>query len=45
VLVPGAILFGSELAQRYLPGRTPEITDVVMLGAGAVLIHLAEPLG
>jgi VanZ family protein len=45
VLVPGAILFGGELAQRYLPGRTPEITDVVMLGAGAVLIHLAEPLG
>lgn len=39
---PGAILFAGELAQRYLPGRTPEITDVVLLLAGAVLLNLAE---
>ena len=39
---PGAILFAGELAQRYLPGRTPEITDLVLLAAGAVLLNLAE---
>ena len=36
-------LFAGELAQCYLPGRTPEITDVFLLGAGAVLLKLAEP--
>jgi hypothetical protein len=41
--VPGAILFGGELAQRYLPGRTPEATDLVLLAAGAFLLHLADP--
>jgi VanZ family protein len=40
--VPGAILFASELAQRYLPGRTPELTDLVLLAAGAVMLNLAE---
>ena len=40
---PGAILFAGELAQRYLPGRTPEVTDVVLLAAGAMLLHLADP--
>jgi VanZ family protein len=40
---PGAILFAGELAQRYLPGRTPEITDVVLLLAGAVMLYLVEP--
>jgi VanZ family protein len=40
---PGAILLAGELAQRYLPGRTPEITDLALLAAGAVLLHLAEP--
>jgi len=39
---PGAILFAGEFAQRYLPGRTPEITDLVLLAAGAVLLNLAE---
>jgi VanZ family protein len=39
---PGAILFASELAQCYLPGRTPEITDLVLLAAGAVMLNLAE---
>jgi VanZ family protein len=42
LIAPGSILFAGELAQRYLPGRTPEITDVVLLGAGAVLLNLAE---
>jgi VanZ family protein len=40
---PGTILFAGELAQRYLPGRTPELTDLVLLTAGAVLLNLAEP--
>ena len=43
LVAPGAILFAGELAQRYLPGRTPEITDVFILVAGAVLLRLAEP--
>ena len=40
---PGVILFAGELAQCYLPGRTPEITDVVLLAAGAALLKIAEP--
>ena len=44
-LAPGAILFAGELAQCYLPGRTPETTDVFLLIAGAVLFHLTEPSG
>jgi hypothetical protein len=40
--VPGAILFAGELAQRYLPGRTPETTDLVLLAGGAVLLSLTE---
>ncbi len=40
---PGAILFTCELAQRYLPGRTPEITDLILLAAGAVMLYLVEP--
>ncbi|MCU1337864.1 MAG: hypothetical protein JWO19_3445 [Bryobacterales bacterium] len=43
LVVPGAILAAGEFAQRYLPGRTPEITDLVLLAAGAVLLHLTEP--
>jgi VanZ family protein len=43
LVAPGAILFAGELAQRYLPGRTPEITDLVLLAAGAVLLKVAEP--
>lgn len=43
LVAPGAILFAGELAQRYLPGRTPEITDLALLAAGAVLLYLAEP--
>lgn len=39
-LAPAAILAVGEYAQRYLPGRTPEITDLVLLTAGAILLHL-----
>jgi VanZ family protein len=39
---PGAILFAGELAQCYLPGRTPETTDLVLLAGGAVLLSLTE---
>ena len=41
--VPAAILAAGEFAQRYLPGRTPEITDLCLLAAGAVLLKVAEP--
>jgi VanZ family protein len=30
----------AEWAQRYLPGRTPEITDPVLMLAGWVLVVL-----
>ncbi len=43
LVAPGLILFVGELVQCYLPGRTPEITDVVLLAAGAVLLQLSEP--
>jgi VanZ family protein len=43
LVAPGVLLFMGELAQCYLPGRTPEITDLVMLVAGAVLLYLTEP--
>ena len=39
---PGAILFAGELAQCYLPGRTPESTDVFLLAAGAVLLQVSR---
>jgi len=42
LLAPGAILAAGEFAQRYLPGRTPEITDLVLLAAGAVLLSLTS---
>ncbi|MGH9645431.1 MAG: VanZ family protein [Bryobacteraceae bacterium] len=40
---PGAILAAGEFAKTYLPGRTPEITDLCLLAAGAVLLRVAEP--
>ena len=42
-VAPGAILAAGEFAQRYLPGRTPESTDLFLLAAGAVLLYLTEP--
>jgi VanZ family protein len=38
VAVPASILAAGEWAQRYLPGRTPESTDLVLLAAGAFLL-------
>jgi VanZ family protein len=43
LVAPGTILFAGELAQCYLPGRTPESTDLFLLAAGAVLLNLTEP--
>jgi hypothetical protein len=43
LFTPAAILAAGESAQRYLPGRTPELTDLVLLAAGAVLLYLVEP--
>ena len=40
---PAAILAAGEFAQTYLPSRTPEITDLCLFAAGAVLLHLVEP--
>ncbi len=40
--IPMAILAGGEWAQRYIPGRTPESTDVVLLAAAAVLLKLSQ---
>jgi len=43
LFAPAAILAAGESAQRYLPGRTPETTDLVLLASGAVLLYLVEP--
>lgn len=47
VLVCGGLAFGLEWMQQYVPGRTPDITTVVMALAGAVLAvrHLASAAG
>jgi VanZ family protein len=39
-LAPALILAAGEWAQRYQPGRTPEVTDLVLLAAGGALLHL-----
>ena len=36
--IPAFILAAGESAQRYLPGRTPESTDLALLAAGAFLL-------
>lgn len=41
--IPATILGTGEWAQRYLVGRTPESTDLVLLAAGAVLLALCAP--
>ena len=38
VAIPAFILAAGESVQRYLPGRTPESTDLVLLAAGAFLL-------
>lgn len=47
VLVCGGLAFGLEWMQQYVPGRTPDITTVVMALAGALLAvrHLAPAAG
>lgn len=41
--VPAVILAAGEWSQQYIPGRTPETTDVVVLCAAAVLLALCGP--
>jgi VanZ family protein len=43
--IPAVILTVGEWAQRYLEGRTPESTDMVILAAGAVLLALCQRAG
>jgi VanZ family protein len=38
VAIPALILAAGEAAQRYLPGRTPESTDLALLAGGAFLL-------
>jgi VanZ family protein len=38
VAIPAFILAAGEGAQRYLPGRTPESTDLALLASGAFLL-------
>jgi VanZ family protein len=38
--IPAVILIAGEWAQQYLPGRTPESTDILLLLAGATLLAL-----
>jgi len=38
VAIPAFILAAGESVQRYLPGRTPESTDLVLLAAGTFLL-------
>ena len=40
--LPLLILAGGEWAQQYIPGRTPETTDVVVVLLGAVLLGLCS---
>jgi hypothetical protein len=40
--LPVLVLALGEFAERYLPARTPELTDVVLAAAGAVLLSLAD---
>jgi len=39
VAIPAFVLAAGEAAQCYLPGRTPESTDLTLLAAGAFLLH------
>jgi VanZ family protein len=41
--IPMAVLAAGEWAQRYLPARTPELTDLVLVAGGAFLLWVAEP--
>jgi VanZ family protein len=39
-LFGGVLVFGVRLAQVYLPGRSAEITDVIILVAAAAVMRL-----
>jgi VanZ family protein len=45
IAVPAIIIAVGEYLQQYLPGRTPETTDFVMLLASAVLVRITETAG
>jgi VanZ family protein len=42
VAMPGVVLAAGEAAQCWLPDRTPELTDVVLVAGGAFLLWLAD---
>jgi hypothetical protein len=43
VLIPVAVLAAGEAAQIYIPDRTPETTDLVLMAGGALLLWMAAP--
>ncbi len=43
--IPTIVLAVGETAQRWIQGRTPESTDVVLVLTGTVLLRLAEKAG
>lgn len=45
LLVPVAISLGCEWLQRYLPGRTPELTEAFLSALAFLLLALAESGG
>jgi hypothetical protein len=40
--MPGVALAAGEAAQCWLPGRTPELTDLALVAGGAFLLWLAD---
>jgi VanZ family protein len=40
--MPGLVLAAGEAAQCWLPGRTPELTDLALVAGGAFLLWLAD---
>jgi VanZ family protein len=41
-VLPAVVLLAGELAQCFLPGRTPELTDLVLMAGGAFVLWLSE---
>ncbi|MBV8842060.1 MAG: VanZ family protein [Bryobacterales bacterium] len=42
VAFPAAVLAAGEFAQRFMPGRFPESTDLVLMATGAFLLWIAD---
>jgi VanZ family protein len=42
IAMPGVVLAAGEAAQCWLPGRTPELTDLALMSGGAFLLWLAD---